>query len=252
MEHNHSSINSALLTGTRGFISWNNSLCADKKKMNPRRWTIGIIVLTALGGCAASSNSGLDSAGETHLSAQTYYAAGQLAESQKDWPRAIAEYRQAINAKGPHAPAMYRIAMIYTQTKDYSRAIESWKQYVSATYGAATAYGDLAHCYELAGKYAQAEQSYKEALAKEPANPTCRVNYGLMLARQGKIDEAENQMRGILSEAQIHYDLGIVCEQTKKTQQARSEYAQAIKLDPQMMQARERLANLDSTTAAAK
>lgn len=184
------------------------------------------------------------------FTAQTYYAAGQIAESQHEIGRAINEYRLSLNAPGPHAPSLYRLAVLYTQRKDYPQAIEIWKQYVSATYGSALAYGDLAYACQLAGKFADATSAYDQALRKEPSNPTVRVNYGLMLAGKGNIPAAQNQLSGILTQPQVHYQIGIACQENRNYTEARNQFTQAIALDPQLFDAKVRLAELNSSASA--
>ena len=79
----------------------------------------------------------------------------------------------------------------------------------------------------------------------DPKNQPCRVNYGLMLARHGRIEEATTQLSAALSPAQVHYNLASVYEQQGKKDQAKSEYIEAIKSDPKLIDAQMRLAGLD-------
>jgi tetratricopeptide (TPR) repeat protein len=213
--------------------------------MTAPKFLIAFALSLGIVGCASNSEPK-----EAKLDSQTYYAAGQLAEAQHNYPHAINEYRLAIAAQGPHSSSIYRLGIIYTQLKDYPHAIDAWKQYVAATYGAALAYGDLAYAYQLAGRYADARQAYEAALKKEPANPTCRFNYGRLLAQQGDIPAAETQMRDILPDAQMHYAIGLICQDQKNYPQARSEFTQAIFLNPQLLDAKARLIELDSVSSA--
>jgi tetratricopeptide (TPR) repeat protein len=71
------------------------------------------------------------------------------------------------------------------------------------------------------------------------------VNYGLMLARMNRINEAITHLGAILSPAEVHYNIGSVYEQTGRTQEAKAEYEKAISMDPGLKDARIRLARLN-------
>lgn len=186
---------------------------------------------------------------QVEFSAETCYAAGQLAESQHNMAGAMADYQRALKAKGNSTPALYRIGVLYTEQRDYSRAIDAWTQYLAATHDSAQGYANLGYCQELAGQPDQAKASFEKGLAKEANNPSCRVNYGLLLAREGKIREAETQFKGILTEAQMHYDLGAVYEQQQRIGQARAQYMAALKLDPALTAAKARLDQLQMSAS---
>lgn len=179
------------------------------------------------------------------FTAQTHFAAGQLAESQNRPDKAIEQYQAALKLDATHQPSLYRMAVVYTQTRDYSHAIETWKTYLKLTNNSATAYSNLGFCYELAGRAPDAEAAYKEGLTRDAASEPCHVNYGLLLARLGRINEATAQLQAVLPPAQVHYNLAAVFEQQGKRDQARAEYRQALQLDPNTPGAKQRLDALD-------
>jgi len=223
----------------------------------------GIIVSLLLAGCTASNNSNtgtygrsetddfnagntsFETAEEPDLNVTTRFAAGQLAESQGETANAVLQYREAIKLDPNHQPSLYRLGVLYAEVKDYPNAIATWKQYISATKGSATGYANLGFCYELAGKLNDAEQAYQSGITRETLNQQCRVNYGLMLTRTGRPNEAVIQLQSVLTPAEVHYNMASVYEQQKKVELARAEYRKALVLDPAMNDARTRLAGLD-------
>jgi Flp pilus assembly protein TadD len=70
------------------------------------------------------------------------------------------------------------------------------------------------------------------------------VNYGLMLARHGRINEGILQLQAVLTDAEVHYNLAGVYELANRKEQARVEYQQALELDPNMIEAKAKLAQL--------
>lgn len=193
-----------------------------------------------------AGHSRFDTAKDPPLTAHTRFAAGQFAESQNATLPAIAQYREAVKLDPKHPGALFRLGVLYAQIKDYPNAIDAWKRYIRATNDSATGYGNLGFCYELAGKPIDAENAYKSGIARNATDSTCRVNYGLMLARLDRTNEAIVQLQAVLSPAEVHYNLASVYEQQNKPQQARAEYQKALELDPQLNDARQRLAGLDS------
>jgi tetratricopeptide (TPR) repeat protein len=224
---------------------------------------IASIVLTCSAGCAhkdqsaiqklpesqadalSASHSNFENSEDPPLNAETRFAAGQLAESQNQQANAIAQYREALKIDPRHQPSMYRLAVLYTQGKQYPQAIEMWKEYVRATNGSATSYSNLAFCYELADQPNLAEQAYKTGISRDPKDQPCRVNYGLMLARNNRKDEAVEQLSAVLKPAEVHYNLASVYEQLGRKTEAKSEYEKALEVDPKMWEAQTRLSKLD-------
>lgn len=194
---------------------------------------------------AASLNaqhSRFDEASEPPLNADTRFAAGQLAESQNLPERAIEQYEQAIRINPRHRNSLYRLGVLYAQARRYPKAIEAWNGYLKATEDDATGYSNLGYCHELAGDTAAAEDAYKRGIEKDPVSKPCRVNYGLLLARLGRLEEATAQLQAVLPPAHVHYNLASVHEQLGHKDQAKAEYQKALELDPTLRAAQARLA----------
>lgn len=189
--------------------------------------------------------SQLDDAKEPAINARTRFAAGQLAESQGNIAAAIKQYEEAIKIDAQFHPALYRLGLTQTKARQFSAAIATWKRYLEVTGPSAGAYSNLGFCYELAGKRADAEAAYTRGIAADPANEPCRVNYGLMLARAGRIVDATAQLQAVLTPAEVAYNLASVYEQQGNKEQAKAHYRKALALDAEFKDARERLAKLE-------
>jgi Tfp pilus assembly protein PilF len=182
---------------------------------------------------------------EPPINANTRFAAGQMAEGGGDYVNALAQYQAALKADPKHQPTLFFLALLYSRQRQFTSAIETWNRYIVATNGAAAGYSNLAFCYECAGHPADAEAAYRTGVAKDPKSQPCRVNYGLMLARQGRITEATEQLSAVLTTAEVHYDLASLYELQGKKVAAREEYRKALESDPNLRDAQLRLAALD-------
>ncbi|MDB5358034.1 MAG: hypothetical protein JWN24_4487 [Phycisphaerales bacterium] len=219
---------------------------------------VAVLLGAAVVGCAKNANgdaaanvaarpspTDFEAAKEPAITANTRFAAGQLAESEKAYDNAIQQYKFALQSDPKHLKSLYRLGCVYAQIQRYPEAVEIWKQYVAATDGSATGYSNLGFCEELAGNPNAAEADYKRGIARDPGNEPCRVNYGLMLARRGRTGEAIVQLQAVLPPAQVHYNLASVYELQHRKELAKQEYQKSLELDPNFDDAKSKLALLN-------
>jgi tetratricopeptide (TPR) repeat protein len=226
--------------------------------MSKLKWNLALMIAVGCAGCQTAndghsfgSHSGsskedlnFETSEDPPVQAKTHFAAAQLAETQGDYNTAIQQYWEAVKLQPNYKEALYRLGISYCHLEHYVDAIDAWKQYVKATSGDATGYSNLGFCNELAGHLAEAEEAYLAGIEKDPKNNPCRVNYGLMLARENRVAEAVLQLQAVLSAAEVHYNLGSVFEQQGKKAQARSEYRKALIESPEFTDAELRLSLL--------
>jgi tetratricopeptide (TPR) repeat protein len=179
------------------------------------------------------------------ITAQTRFAAGQLAESRDEYKTAAEQYAAAADLDPTFLLAIYRLGVCYAHLHDWNKSIQTWNWYIAVTGGDASAWSNLGFCYELSKDIARAEEAYKKGIQRDPMSESCRVNYGLMLARHGRIREAVEQFSVVLTPAQIHYNLGSVHEQQQRANKAKEEFESALKIDPNMKYAKTRIAAID-------
>ena len=182
---------------------------------------------------------------EVPISADTHFAAGQFAETQGNPTLAGEQYRKALRLNPKHRGALFRTGVLQVTQRKLAEAIETWNRYVAATDHDASAYANLGFAYELAGRTSEAETAYLKGIRRTPTNPACRVNYGLMLARKERFNEATIQLQTVLSEAEVSYNLASVYESLGRREQAKLGYRKALELSPDMADAQARLAALD-------
>jgi tetratricopeptide (TPR) repeat protein len=223
---------------------------------------IAFVFLAILPGCAhhdadgsknSRNNSQQGKAGDSFeaipkdppVKPETSFAAAQWSEQMNQLPKAAELYRQTLKADPKHEQAMYRLGIVTAKLHQYPESIEVWKRYVKLTNGSAQAYSNLAYTEDLAGLIADAVSSYEKGISRDAKSVPCRVNYGLLLARQGKRAEALAQLQAVLTEAEAHYNLGSLYEMQGKKDLAAVEYNKALELDPSLTDAKLRRAALD-------
>jgi tetratricopeptide (TPR) repeat protein len=189
-----------------------------------------------------------EKADDPPLTANTRFAAGQLAESQGEPDRAIAQYLEALKLDPSHRDALFHLGQLYTQRRQFPQAVTMWQRYLAATKNSASAYSNLGYCYELSRHLDWAEQMYKAGIARDPTSAACRHNYALMLARGGRLNDALAQLSTVLSPAEAHYNIASVLEQQGQIEPAKAYYRRALELNPQLHDARVRLAVLNQAS----
>ena len=194
---------------------------------------------------APLTKTAFDTEKEPPIKAETRFAAGQLAETQNNPVNAMKQYEEAVKLKPDHVQALYRLGVVQAQLKLYPKAIETWKRYIKATHESANGYANLGFCYELSADTKLAEGAYQKGIAKDGKNQPCRVNYGLMLARQDRMTDAITNLRAVLTPAEVSYNIGSIQETRGRKEQAKAEYQKALELDPSFDDARQRLAALE-------
>src|SRR5262245_46119445 len=65
------------------------------------------------------TNSEFDKVKEPKITADTWFAAGQLHESQNNVPAAIKQYQGALKVNDQHHGALYRLGVLYATTRNY-------------------------------------------------------------------------------------------------------------------------------------
>jgi protein O-GlcNAc transferase len=179
------------------------------------------------------------------LTANTHFAAGQLAETQGNLTVALEQYARALKIEPKHEASVFRTAIVYSRMGQHPQAIATWKRYIELMKTSAAGYSNLGLAYELAGERDHAEVAYRRGIDLDPKNQPCRVNYGLMLARAGRTEDAVEQLGAVLTPAQVHYNLGSVYESMGAREKAKLEYRKSLELDPGLKAAQMRLAGVE-------
>ena len=111
------------------------------------------------------------------------------------------------------------------------------------------AHVNLIILYGRAGNFPKAEEHYQAALKLNPDKyPDAYYNYGVLLMKEGKLDDAQAAFSKALKVnplyADAHNDLGYLLERQGKLEQAAAEYREAVEARPDFRKARFNLARI--------
>lgn len=114
------------------------------------------------------------------------------------------------------ARADFDKAVSYLREENYEKGIDLLNRVVERSPGATAPYINLAIAYEKTGKPKPAEESLKKALAINPDHPVANNEYGILLRKTGRFQEARKAYEHALDKYPSYLparkNLGIVCD----------------------------------------
>ena len=110
----------------------------------------------------------------------------------KDWKAAKKAYRQALELDSALSLAYLQLGEISRLQGQCEDAVDWFKQALPKLQadGRLTAMESMAQCYTDMGRVADAEQVFRQVLAEAPSDPKVLADFGAVLRRNGRLDEA--------------------------------------------------------------
>ncbi|PYR92968.1 MAG: hypothetical protein DMF84_11175 [Acidobacteria bacterium] len=158
---------------------------------------------------------------------------------------AIAKFQEVITSVPKCAECYANIGIIQARVKDYEKAEASFKQAIEAKPDSADAYNGLAAVYNAEKKFDLAAEAGKKAAelsgaaggaAGGGASASTVFNQGVILWNAGKIPEAKAQFEQAVkidpNMAEAHYWLGMATLNEGKTADAKPHFETYLKIAP--------------------
>jgi tetratricopeptide (TPR) repeat protein len=110
----------------------------------------------------------------------------------------------------------FESAVAMLKEEEYDKAIELLKRVIEQSPGVSAPYINLGMAYQHIGKPEEAETQFKAALQMIAVHPVASNQYGLLLRKSGRFDEARNIYEQALERFPdyypLHRNLGILCD----------------------------------------
>jgi tetratricopeptide (TPR) repeat protein len=147
------------------------------------------------------------------------------------------------------------LAQLLEREKDVAGAEREYVAGIAAAPDSMLGYYALGSYYQRQKRWSDAFATYENALARKPNDVVARVQIGRAAAVSGEnLDVGERHLASVLasppddfppiSAASVHYRLGNIYERQGKPERARTEYIEALRLNPKNEDARKSLAGL--------
>ncbi len=151
---------------------------------------------------------------------------------------AVAQYERVLQHR-PAAPGVqHRLAVLYDRLEEHERASRSFHRALAEAPTDGRLWNDYGFYHYQRGRWQDAEQAYRKSCELTPKLERNRVNLGLALAQQGRVDEAFAEFRRVLSPAAAHSNLGMVLAQQGNMVAAQAAFEQALACEPGLPQPR--------------
>lgn len=202
-----------------------------------------ILLLAVLAGCASESSVGpssptgkpgsvetLDPSTPRAPNAQTLYSMSKIMASRGRDPEAETILSKVLAESPEFMPAYQDLAALYLRHDRVDSAVEVLKKGVQVSAQDAVLWNNLGMCRMLQSRYDEALECFTTAAAGVPKDARARANMAVALGMLGRDEEALAIYLQLVSPAEAHHNLGVLCEARKDAESARREFALAASL----------------------
>jgi tetratricopeptide (TPR) repeat protein len=183
---------------------------------------------------------------------QTHLLLGTALGKQNKYDEAAAQYHAALELNSDSAAAHNNLGRLLHAQGKFDGAFEHYAAAIKLAPDFAEVHNNVGILLLQQGKAPQAITQLREAVRLNPASRDSEYNLALALNRQQGWAEAASlfakTVDGANPDANAHYEYGLALAHLGKTPAARSEYAQALLLQPEFMPAMDGLAWILATS----
>jgi tetratricopeptide (TPR) repeat protein len=170
---------------------------------------VAVALLAVLSGCAA----GLNTRSESNAPPQPVDQEHSIARFENGWEGFIIIERAQLN-KASRSDFDSAVVMFHEQA--YEQAIDLLESVIKQSPGATAPHINLGMAYQQIGELEKAEIQFKAALELVPDHPVACNQYGMLLRKTGRFEEARNIYEQALARFPdyypLHRNLGILYE----------------------------------------
>ncbi len=196
------------------------------------------------------STSGKTTDKKPQPSADLYVAGARLAERAGNPTGATAQYENALKADPNHRDALLGYARMLDRQGQLSKATQLYLKATKANPKDAGAFNDLGLCYARQGMFVDSAAALSEAVDLQPDRDLYRNNIATVLVELGRAEEAISHLSAVHGEAIAHYNVGYLLNNHGDTKGAAEQFALAVKVNPNFVEARRWLDDLNGRLAA--
>jgi tetratricopeptide (TPR) repeat protein len=173
--------------------------------------------------------------------AEPHLSAGQLLEGENKYAQAEQEYKQAL-ALDPHSTdAVVGLANVYMRGRRFSEAEEYLRKLLETDANSAAVHIQLGRSLAAEGKTDAAIAELQAGLKLAPDDDAAQRDLADLYVNTGKNELGEASYRALLvahpNEAELHRRLGQCLLRQKRFPEAQAEFANAVKLKPDLGEA---------------
>lgn len=174
----------------------------------------------------------------TQNNAIAHYNLGVALLDERKLDEAREHFAEGSRIMPERAEIQNNLANILMLQGRFAEAVPHYRQALRSKPDHMIAYYNLGLVLEELGRGTEAITHYEKALELQPDFLPARQNLGWALARQGDYSAALAQLREVIRraprDAEAHFDLGSLLAQAGRASEAQSEFAIALRLNPDL------------------
>ncbi|MBN2342178.1 MAG: zinc-ribbon domain-containing protein [Deltaproteobacteria bacterium] len=178
--------------------------------------------------------------------ATVHYLLGTIAQSIKQFDKALASYQKAIELDAEYIEAYVSMATVYMETENTKKAMKTLDTASAAVPGSALIKLTLADGHAANEDYTSAVVSLNEALEIEPENPIIHFKMAQMYRKMEELQDAQNALDEVArlepTFPGLSVEQGYLMELSGKIDDALKTYEEALKRNPDDISAKTRVA----------
>ncbi len=149
------------------------------------------------------------------------------------------QYQKALSQRGNHVPALLGLARLQDRQGKTEEAVTYYRRAIEADPRDPTPHNDLALCLARSGDLETAATEMAAAVELDGTQPLYRNNLATILVDLGRYPDALEQLVQAHGGAVGNYNLGYLLAERGQTGPARYHFSEAMRLDPQLAEARQ-------------
>lgn len=175
-----------------------------------------------------------------------WYQLGRAYDKKGEFEQALKAFTQCLQIKPSFTDARFLQAMSYAKTGKLKEAEATLVEFLQANPKLDNAWNNLGNIQFLNKNYAAAESSYQKAAELSPQRGDILMNLANLYLEQQKVTEGlgylERAARLKGTDVDLWYQLGSICELHHRPAEAVAAWREAIRLQPDLLSAKLRLA----------
>ena len=235
---------------TVGRSGWNMSSRGDRTWRVARALALGPVLLA---GCGQFPRQHLpkhpvgllDGGGRTakvtsRQEADVEIALARTMEERGELEQAEATYREALRKDPKRVDALVRLAILHDQRAKFKESADFFTKALAIKPDDPDILCDQGYSFYVQRRWAEAEQNFRKALKKKPDLARAHNNLGLVMACDGREDEAISEFRKAGCDvSDAHANLALVLAEEGRWLEARQHYGSALTAKPMSAVAKE-------------
>ncbi|QDT41465.1 photosystem I assembly protein Ycf3 [Gimesia alba] len=171
------------------------------------------------------------------LMARTAEDKGQFADAERT-------YRVMLQRNPQNATVLHRMGIVCSKLGKHDSATKYLMEAVKIQPNNATYLTDLGYALYLQNDLPAAEIALEESIKRDPSSKRSFNNMSLVLGHQGRMDEAYQVARTVMSAEEAHANIGYICLQRGMLDDAARHYNRALEMDPNLDSVKEAIVQI--------